>query len=111
MSGKIRRLAESNGASLTEGLERWRMDRTGIKTYKASPVGKEEIPSLAIMFDQEVPEFKCLGDAGMAYHTAAKEIVTAMGRNIPGGLFDAILVEMMRAKVTLFRVPHFTEEG
>ena len=82
-----------------------------IRTYKASPVGEAEVPGLVITFDQEVPEFRLLDDAGIAYYTAAKEIVTAMGKNIPGGLFDAILVEMMREKVTLSRVPHFTEEG
>lgn len=90
--------------------ERWFMPRE-IRTYKASPVGEEEVPSLAIVFDQEVPDFEHLDDGRMAYRDAAKEIVEAMGKSLPGGLFDAILVEMMRAKVSLFRVPHFTEEG
>lgn len=87
------------------------MDRTGINTYKASPVGKEEVPSLDIAFDQEVPDFDGPDYGGDAYRNAAKEIVGAMGKSLPGGLFDAILVEMMASRVSLFRVPLFTEEG
>lgn len=87
------------------------MDRIGIKTYKASPVGKEEVPSLEIAFDLEVPEFEQLDYGRKAYRDSAKEIVGAMVETLPGGLFDAILVEMMEARVSLLRVPFFTEES
>ena len=89
------------------------MDQIGIRTFKASPVREEEIPSLSITFDLEVPAFeglKGLEESGKAYRAAAKEIVDAMGKTLPGGLFDALLVEMMSARVTLFRVPLFTTE-
>lgn len=82
-----------------------------IRTFKASPVGKEEVPSLAIAFDQEVPDFDRPDYGRDAYRDAAKEIVGAMGKSLPGGLFDAILVEMMAARVSLLRVPLFTEES
>ena len=82
-----------------------------IRTYKASPVGKEEVPSLTIAFDQEVPDLERPDYGRRAYRDAAKEIVGAMGKTLPGGLFDAILVEMMAGRVSLLRVPHFTEES
>lgn len=81
-----------------------------IRTYKASPVRPDaETPSLAVLFECEPPEFKRLGDIEAAYRTAAKEVVEAMGKALPGGFFDAILVEMMAARVSLFCVPLFTE--
>ena len=33
------------------------MDQVGIRTFKASPLRDEEIPSLSITFDREVPAF------------------------------------------------------
>lgn len=82
-----------------------------IKTCKASPVGDREVPSLIVEFSLEVPESDNLKAIGNFYRNTAKDIVNAMGKSIPGGLFDAILVEMMRAKVSLFRVPHFDEKS
>lgn len=102
------------GQSDREILKGASVDRT-IRTYKASPIRPDaETPALTIIFDQEIPAFeglKGLEESSKAYCTAAKEIVEAMGKSLPGGLYDAILVEMMRGKISLFRVPHFTEEG
>ena len=56
----------------------------------------------------DIPYFHHLGEAQVFYQRQAIEIMEAF-KSLPGGVFDALLVEMMKRKVSLFSVSHFEE--
>ena len=63
----------------------------------------------ALYIMDDIPYFHRLDEAEVFYQGQAKEIMRAI-QHLPGGVFDALLVEMMKCKVSLFSVSHF-EEG
>lgn len=76
-----------------------------IQSYKAAK--PPEAPNLILEFITEVPEggqFADLKDLEKFYKKEGRCIVNAMWKSLPGGLMDAILVELLTKKKSLFRV-------
>lgn len=89
---------------------RWGAPERRVVSMKAVPVGREKLEDLVIVFTEPPPE-PTPGDATYstmrrAYQADAMKIVDAMRNHIPGGLFDAILGEMLEVKRSVFQVPH-----
>ncbi len=80
-----------------------------IKTFKANPIGSEAIEPLKIEFTKDIPEFSFSSDYEEKYkeiyNSDAKKIVDALGFSLPGGLIDAILVELLKQKTCILSVP------
>jgi hypothetical protein len=78
-----------------------------IRLYKAQSMPREQaLPSLTIRIEEEIPKRDTLQQAGAQFADQARLLVDALITSLPGGTFDAILVEMMRRKVSLFVVPY-----
>ena len=77
-----------------------------IITFKAQRVGDYIAPDLIIKAEIEVntddlPDLKAFG---VFYKKEGKIIVDAMLESLPGGLIDAILVELLDQRRSLFSV-------
>jgi hypothetical protein len=83
-----------------------------ISSLLAQPVdGANPKLPLIIRFEREVKtEGATLGALNAEYQAQAKKLVDAMTRHIPGGLFDALTVEFLDRKRSLFAVAHVAEE-
>lgn len=83
-----------------------------ISSLLAQPVdGANPKLPLIIRFEREVKtEGATLGALNAEYQAHAKKLVDAMTRHIPGGLFDALAVEFLDRKRSLFAVAHVAEE-
>lgn len=76
-----------------------------IQSFKASK--PPEVPNLVIEFLTEIPKssnFNDLKDLEKFYKNEGKSIVDALWKSLPGGIIDAILVELLTKKKSLFRV-------
>lgn len=79
--------------------------------YKAQPVFKgREVTSVCLVFEEEFPDMPSLEGARERHAFDASRLEDILIRTLPGGTYDALLVEMMRRKVSLFHVAHVTEE-
>ena len=81
-----------------------------IETWKAAGDGAE---GLVIRFATPVPDeiYPVDGEqpyivAGLKYQMQAETIVAAMAKALPGGLFDAIFVQMCARSASILTVPH-----
>lgn len=74
--------------------------------YKARPVGKNEVESKVISFDQDVPNFTTLEQARLSYEQDAVAIEKVLFNVMPGGSYDQLLAAMLKRKASLFTVSH-----
>ena len=81
-----------------------------VSLYKAQGYAGESVSTLEIRVDQPQPLFHSLDDRDTAYRAQAEVAEMMMAKALPGGLYDQLLVAMLRRKCTHFRVPH-VEDG
>ncbi len=83
------------------------MKEIKVVTYKARGGRDYKVASLQIIFNLELPmiEKATLQEMSNLYEREAKKIVSAMINCLPGGLFDAILLEFFSEKKSLLAVP------
>lgn len=73
--------------------------------YKAQRTLKsQEVPSVKIVVDAEVPDAQSLFDADEIYRLEAERLCAALEASLPGGTFDRLLIEMMKRKASHFKV-------
>lgn len=74
--------------------------------HKAQPaVSAEPVPSLTLIFEDELPELASLPATRTFYMEEGKEIAASLHSALPGGIFDQVLAEMLQLKASHFRVP------
>jgi len=73
---------------------------------RASGIGNKDEPSVRIEIDPIISDELPLDTARTLYKEQAKILADALFRSLPGGTLDALLVEMMSRKVSLFTVVH-----
>lgn len=80
---------------------------------KAQPMPSDQtVPDLKIeVTDLVNTEGMNLDEMREFYAGQARGLIEAMFKSLPGGLIDAILVEMMRRKVSVFAVAYEMEKG
>lgn len=84
-----------------------------IHIYHNDPLPDEPCEELHIIADMPPPSLPDLGSPreslavlGTQYRLMANLIVGELMRHCPGGLVDALLVELMAARASLIRVAH-----
>jgi hypothetical protein len=81
---------------------------------KASPVGSREVASLfveaVVDINEELPNNTSESDHRLFYDSQARSLVSAMFHTLPGGLIDAILIELMQRRASIFHVPFIDPE-
>lgn len=81
-----------------------------VRIYKAQKSFRtQEIESFTIVIDEEVPDVKTLQTADAIYEAQAKGLCDALEASLPGGTFDRLLIEIMKRKVSHFKVSHVWE--
>ncbi len=86
-----------------------------IEIRRASPVGDAQIPRVTINIHGDVPELppflpgqtvaESLAPVDAIYQQDATAIAGALSASLPGGTFDRLIVELLKMKVSHFRVP------
>jgi len=72
---------------------------------KAEPIDDSDIViDREIVIDGKLPRYDDLGAQKQYYADVAEMLEGALYHSLPGGLYDALLVAMMRRKVSLFAV-------
>lgn len=72
---------------------------------KAEPIDRlETIEDYHIIIDDNLQRYESLESQKVYYSNVAKELESALYHSLPGGVYDALLVEMMRRRVSLFAV-------
>lgn len=78
-----------------------------LSVHKAMPALKAEpVQDLAVSIKEEIPDFKELGTQDDFTLHEAKCLESALYNTLPGATYDRLLCEMLKRKVTHFRVPH-----
>ena len=76
-----------------------------VHCYKANPMIKNEpVQSIALVFDQQLPEIKELKEYEKFYEQEADYIVGHLLSVLPGGVVHQILVKLLQHKVSLLAV-------
>ena len=70
---------------------------------KAEPID-QTIHDYNIVIDDKLQRFDDLNDQRKYFAETAERLEGALYHSLPGGVYDALLVEMMRRKVSLFAV-------
>jgi len=85
-----------------------------LNIYKAQPVGTIEPENLTLVFDEAIPS---PGKGGAWEHTfreclmvEGKKLADALCNTLPGGVVDALLVELLDRKRSMFIIPSFSKE-
>lgn len=76
-----------------------------VEIYKAMPIWDEKAGSVTILIDDEFPECPTLFTSRALHVDQAKKLADALWKSLPGGTIDALMVELMSRKVSLFRCP------
>lgn len=71
-----------------------------IRSYKAQAVGDKQVDDLVITFIDTLPS-----GGSVMFTDEAERIARELGRSLPGGLYDALAVAMMRALCSALIVP------
>jgi hypothetical protein len=82
------------------------MEEKTIVIHKAQPLMGDDVPSLNILIDQEVPEFQNLSDADFLYQQDAEQLCAALYDTLPGGMFDRLVVEMLKRTISQLKVSY-----
>jgi hypothetical protein len=81
---------------------------------KAAPLCGREAPSLKVEatvdVSEELPSSRTDFDHRLFYESQARSLVQAFRKTLPGGLIDAIAVEMLRLQVSILSVPYPEKE-
>lgn len=82
-----------------------------ITLLRAGDVGSNIPPKVTVEIHDQISddEFSSLADARELYAGQARALSDSLFASLPGGTIDALLVEMMKRKVSLFSVPFVTE--
>jgi hypothetical protein len=79
-----------------------------LHSYRANPIGVTNVEELTLVFDQSLPnnapQIDFLDTWKELYAAEAVQLVDAMRRTLPGGLIDALLIELLRLKASVFKV-------
>jgi hypothetical protein len=79
-----------------------------LHSYKARDFGGTVVEDLRITFDQPLPDSQpdvdLLEEWQQWYRAEAHRLVDAMRTTLPGGLIDALLVELLRVKACVLGV-------
>lgn len=88
-----------------------------IDIFCAQPTGGQVIPTVNIRIAEPIPEIPVDESSTIylrkhrdMYTCQAKMLSRALCHSLPGGTLDALLVDLLDRKRSLFRVPLFTEE-
>jgi hypothetical protein len=65
-----------------------------------------EIPTTTLQIEREIPNSNDLKEAEQIYQKEAETICEALYKSLPGGTFDHLVIEMLKRKVSLFKVSH-----
>lgn len=80
-------------------------DMKKLELLRANDMGGHIPPILQVEISEQVGELGSLDQHRCTYADQAEQLVDALFASLPGGTVDALLVEMMRRKVSLFSVP------
>jgi len=86
-----------------------------LSIYKAQPIGILEPEDLTLVFDEEIPS----PGKGGAWEPVFRECLMVEGKKLadalcdvlPGGVVDALLVELLDRKRCMFVIPSFSKGG
>jgi hypothetical protein len=74
-----------------------------ICVYKAQPItNNEEVKSVTIHINAEIPPVKTLEDAEIQYQEDANQLIDALFYSLPQGTFDRLMIAIMQKKVSLY---------
>ncbi len=76
-----------------------------MKTVRASMARSTAVEPAIIEIGYELPEFTSMNDHSKFMQAQAVSIFTALASTLPQGIFDRLLVEMMKASVSQLVVP------
>lgn len=77
-----------------------------ITIAKASPIGKQPVPGLAINFVGEPPRIDSLDKAKWWFSAQAALLEDALHKILPGGTYDRLLGLMLARKSSHFIIAH-----
>lgn len=78
-----------------------------IRLYKAQPIsGNNFAHSVTLVFDEEIPTSPTLQEAQKLHQQQAEKLAEVLFKTLAGGTVDALLVEMLKRKASLFIIPH-----
>lgn len=77
-----------------------------LRLLRAGAVGDNQAPSAKIIIDTTITDPPSLEAARTLFKRQAVVLADVLFASLPGGTIDALLVEMMARKVSLFTVPH-----
>jgi hypothetical protein len=81
-----------------------------IKINKAQPPHREyPIESIAIIIDEEVKDCESLERWRHDTNTQGIMLANALSGHLPGAILDAMIVELLKRKQSLFAVPMFDD--
>lgn len=81
-----------------------------ISVYRAQPTGPVPVESVRISIEKMIPEHPSLDAARSTYAANAAVIADALVQSLPGGTVDQVLIELLKRKASLFKVP-FTDDN
>lgn len=73
---------------------------------KASPCPEEIVPDLQISISADLPEFSSTTLSRSFYRAEASRLVEALRKSLPAATIDAILLELLEARVSLLQVTY-----
>ena len=76
-----------------------------VSLWRAGSVGGKSPPILVIQVVEQISDNYTLKDIRQLFATEAETLADALLASLPGGTIDALLVELMRRKASLFAVP------
>lgn len=90
------------------------MSEKTVNIYCAHPTGKESIPTVTIQIYEPVPSDNVPGpnwekELRVMYTKEGHALADALCFSLPGGTIDALLIELLEPKRTLFRVPFYNK--
>lgn len=78
-----------------------------VSVFKAQPMPRRpEIESARLLMEVELPDTADLETARGTYEAQAKLVLDVLVVTLPGGTMDALLVDLLRRKASLFVIPH-----
>lgn len=78
-----------------------------VNIYKAQRTTQsQDVPSVEIVIDEDVPNFHTTEAADDLYELQAERLCDALEACLPGGTFDHLLIQLMKRKASRFKVSH-----